>query len=144
MGLLFYITPVNFVDPTGQAPWLVLVALLFTPVGGTALQVATSVASYAGMAVASIWDKDIRNDMNAIRWNPFNPNESIVFDSNKVSFYKGVPVFRTSGSSGSFLGILLTESGFKGTSGHYWSLEDTLRYEWGHSIQQMIFGPIPY
>ena len=118
---------------------------MFTPVGGTVLQVATSILSYAGMAVVSIFDKDIRNDMNAIGWNPFNKDESIVAKSNKVSFYRGVPVFRTDdGSSSSFMYILLTKDGFEGTSGHYWSPEDILKHEWGHSIQQMTYGPIPY
>lgn len=86
--------------------------LLFTPIGGTVLQVATSTLSYAGMAVASIFDEDIRNDMNTIGWNPFNKDESVVVNSSNVSFYKGVSVFRTNGSSGSFLGILLTKNGF--------------------------------
>ena len=137
--------PVNKYDPTGHFPWLILAAvLLFTPVGGTALQAATSVLSYAGMAVASIFDKDIRNDMKSIGWNPFNKDENIVAKSNKVSFYRGVPVFKTSGSSVSFMCILLTKKGFKGTSGHYWSPEDILKHEWGHSIQQMTYGLIPY
>ena len=55
----------------------------------------TSVLSYAGMAFASIFDEDIRNDMNGIGWNPFNTDESATLNSSKVSFYKGVPVFRT-------------------------------------------------
>ena len=86
--------PVNRIDPTGRFSWLILAAvLLFTPVGGTALQTATSTISYAGMAITSIWDKDVRADMNSIGWNPFNDNESDVQNSRKVSFYKGVPVF---------------------------------------------------
>ena len=108
-----------YVDPDGHFPWLIHAALLFFPVGGVALQVASSTLSYAGMAVASIFDKDIRNDMKAIGWKPFNKDENIVAKSNKVSFYRGVPVFRTSGSSDSFMCILLTKNGFKGTSGHY-------------------------
>ena len=59
--------PVMNVDPTGRFSWLILAAvLLFTPVGGTALQIATSTISYAGMAITSIWDKDVRADMNSI------------------------------------------------------------------------------
>ena len=42
---------------------------------------ATSALSYAGMAVASIFDEDIRNDMNAIGWNPFNTDESARLNS---------------------------------------------------------------
>ena len=51
---------------------------LLTPLGGTAVQVVISTLSYVGMAVASIFDEDIRNDMNAIGWNPFNS------DANKI------------------------------------------------------------
>lgn len=125
--------PINKYDPTGNFPWLILaVALLFTPVGGTTLQIATSVLSYAGMAVASIFDEDIRNDMDAIGWNPFNTDESTTLNSNKVSFYKGVPVFRTAagGRSGSFGAIFLTKR----------SGVDTLRHERGHNWQLMMMG----
>ena len=97
--------PVMMVDPDGEFPWLILAAvLLFTPVGGTAAQVATSV-SYAGMAITSIWDEEVRADMNAIGWNPFNSNDDKVLNSSKVSFYKGAPVFRTpsGGRSGSLV-----------------------------------------
>lgn len=106
--------------------------MLFTPVGGTVAQVATSVVSYAGMAVASIFDEDIRNDMNAIGWNPFNTDESATLNSSKVSFYKGVPVFRTAagGRSGSFGAIFLTKG----------SGVDTLRHERGHNWQLMMMG----
>ena len=137
--------PVMYIDSTGHFPLIALAALLlFTPIGGLAVQATTSIVSYAGMAVASIWNEDIRADMNAIGWNPFNNNANAVANSNFVSFYKGVPVFRNDGSSGSFGVILLTRNGFKGSSGHYWSPEDILMHEWGHSVQQMTFGPIPY
>ena len=129
--------PVNKYDPTGHFPWLILAAvLLFTPVGETALQVATSTLSYVGMAVASIFDEDIRNDMNAIGWNPFNTDESATLNSSKVSFYKGVPVFRTAagGRSGSFGAIFLTKG----------SGVDTLRHERGHNWQLMMMGIANY
>ena len=131
-----YNNPVNMYDPTGHFPWLILAvvaaAVLFSPAGGTALQVVTSVLSYAGMAVASIFDEDIRNDMNAIGWNPFNTDESATLNSSKVSFYKGVPVFRTGagGRSGSFGAIFLTQG----------SGVDTLRHERGHNWQLMLMG----
>lgn len=32
--------------------------------------------------------------MYAIRWNPFNADESATLNSSEVSFYKGVPVFK--------------------------------------------------
>ena len=97
---------------------------------------ATSALSYAGMAVASIFDEDIRNDMNAIGWNPFNTDESATLNSSKVSFYKGVPVFRTAagGRSGSFGAIFSTKG----------SGVDTLRHERGHNWQLMMMGIANY
>ena len=128
--------PINKYDPTGHFPWLILAAvLLFTPVGGTALQVVASVLSYVGLAIASIFDEDIRNDMNAIGWNPFNTDESATLNSSKVSFYKGVPVFRTAGGrSGSFGAIFLTKD----------SGVDILRHERGHNWQLMMMGIANY
>jgi uncharacterized protein RhaS with RHS repeats len=129
--------PVMMVDPDGEFPWLILAAvLLFTPVGGIAAQVATSVVSYGGMAVASIWDEEVRADMNAIGWNPFNTSEDKVLNSSKVSFYKGAPVFRTpsGGRSGSFGAIFLTKG----------SGVDTLRHERGHNSQLMMMGIANY
>ena len=126
--------PIMYADPTGHFPWLILAAaiLLFTPVGGTVAQVATSALSYAGIWVASRFDEDIKNDMRAIGWNPFNTDESATLNSSKVSFYKGVPVFRTAagGRSGSFGAIFLTKG----------SGVDTLRHERGHNWQLMMMG----
>ena len=107
--------PVNMADPDGNSAvliGLIIVAiLLFTPVGETVFQVVTSTLSYIGIAIASIFDEDIRNDMNAIGWNPFNKNEYATLNSSKVSLYKGVPVFRTAagGRSGSFGAIFLAK-----------------------------------
>ena len=110
-------------------------ALLLTPIGGLAVQAATSLVSYAGMAVASVWDEDIRGDMNAIGWNPFNCDESAVIKSKMVSFYKGVPVFRTNMErSGSFCAIFLNSK-----------INTTvLKHEYGHNVQQMLMGPVKF
>ena len=131
--------PVNFTDSTGQFAVGIFLALaavfLFTPVGGVVAQTAVSAVSYVGMAIASIWDADIRADMNAIGWNPFNSSESAVLGSNKVSFYKGAPVFlKNGGRSGSFYAISLNKN----------RNADTLRHEWGHNVQAMIMGPGNY
>ena len=79
-----------FTDESGTIiGWLagVLAIFLFTPVGGIVTQVAVSSLSYVGMAVASIWDEDIRADMKAIGWDPFNSNGNLVLSSNKVALY---------------------------------------------------------
>ena len=122
-----------YADPTGHFPWLILAVLaLFTPVGGTVLQIITSILSYTGIAIAAIFDENIRNDMNAIEWNPFNADESATINSSKVSFYKGVPVFRKTlnDRSGSFVAIFLKKG--EGI--------DDLRHERGHNWQFMMMG----
>ena len=126
--------PVMYVDPMGTS-WLLAFAIvalfLFTPVGGVAAQVVATTTSYVGLAVASIWDEEIREDMNRISWNPFNSNAKAVFGSNKISFYKGMPVFlKDSGRSGSFFVISLNR----------YRDEDELRHERGHGWQAMMMG----
>ena len=139
-GLNLYVycgnNPVMGYDPSGCFPVAVVLlaiaaTLLFTPVGGIAAQVATSIVCYAGMALFSLWDTDIRADMNAIGWNPFNADESKVLNSNKVSFYKGMPVFlKNGGRSGSFYAISLDRN----------DSADDLRHERGHGWQAMMMG----
>ncbi len=131
-----YIDPYGNFILTAGAVSLVAALLLFTPLGGIAIQTTVSILSYAGMAVASIFSEEIRNDMDAINWNPFNTNEEAVINSQYVSFYKGVPVFRTAagGRSGSFGAIFLTQG----------SNTDTLRHERGHNWQLMMMGIANY
>ena len=132
--------PVNMADPEGNSAvliGLIIVAiLLFTPVGETVFQVVTSTLSYIGIAIASIFDEDIRNDMNAIGWNPFNKNEYATLNSSKVSLYKGVPAFRTAagGRSGSFGAIFLAKG----------SGIDSIHHERGHNWQLIMMGITNY
>ena len=93
--------PINKYDPTGHFPWLILALLLFTAIGGTLFQIATSVLCYAGMLIASLFDEQIKQDLENINYNPFNSSEIDVLDSQKVSFYKGVPVFKINNGKGS-------------------------------------------
>ena len=105
---------------------------------GAVAQACVSVLSYIGIAIASIFDEDIRSDMDAIGWNPFNTDESATLNSNKVSFYKFVPVFKFESeklSSFSFLGIFLNKKSMD---------ENVLRHEYGHNVQQMLLGPVKY
>ena len=112
--------PVMNVDPTGH---------------GAILQAIVSILSYIGIAIVSIWNEDVRNDMNAIGWNPFNSNAQAVLNSQSVSFYKGVPVFRTNmDRPGSFCIILLNEN----------ANINTVKHEWGHNMQMMTMGAINY
>ena len=134
-----YITPVMYLDPSGEFPigLLIIGVLLFTPVGGVVAQTAISALSYAGMSAVAVGDLIFNGgngawtDMNRIKWNPFSTDESAVFASNGISFYKGSPVFlKDSGRSGSFYFISLNR----------YSSYDTLRHEKGHSYQAMMMG----
>jgi len=121
--------PVMYTDITGNSPVL---GLLF--------QFAVSVLCYIGIAIVAIFDEEVREDMNDIGWNPFNSDENLVLDSEKVSFYKGIPTFRIGGDrSGTFGAIFLTnETNFRKNP------QDVLRHEFGHAIQQFFLGPIKY
>lgn len=111
------------------------------PNGGVLLQTSASALSYLGITITSIFYEDLRNDMNSINWNIFNENQSAVLSSKKVSFYKGVPVFRIGGTrAGSFLAIFLTD--YERNDSIY--NKNVINHELGHSIQQMIMGPINY
>jgi hypothetical protein len=110
---------------------------LVAPGGGFLTQLGFSTMMYGGFVVGSVFDEQIRTDMQNIGWNPFNSNEDLVINSKKVSFYKGMPTVWTNhsnGRSGSFLGIWLT-----GTN-----TADDIRHEWGHGIQQGIMGALRY
>lgn len=53
-------------------------------------QASYSLMMYGGFIMASSWDKQIKSDMDLIKWNPFNSNETAVLGSSKISFYKGI------------------------------------------------------
>ena len=137
--------PVMRVDPTGN--WWVTTLLILAAIYvglriaraaiGTTLQVVTALVSYLGMAIAAIFDEEVREDLDRIKWNPFNADEDTVLKSKKVSFYKGIPVFRADmgGRSGTFLIMLLDK---KETD------PNSVRHEAGHVPQQMILGPLVF
>ena len=93
--------------------FFIIVAIIFIlangSAGGIISQFAVSVGSYLGLCVGSVFSKQIRQDMSDINYNPFNTSEQKVINSTSVSFYKGVPIYRTDGlnRSGSFCAILL-------------------------------------
>ena len=110
-----------------------LPAAMFVPGGGILTQVGVSATMYGVYMVGSAFDSTIKEDMDRIHWNPFNSDETLVMRSEKVSFYKGTPVFRINGSrSGSFFAIGLR----KGAS------VNDLKHEWGHGPAYWIVGPL--
>ena len=137
--------PVMRVDPTGNWWLTTLLILASIYVGlriaraaiGTTLQIAASLVSYIGMAISAMFDEEVKEDLDRIKWNPFNADENTVLKSKKVSFYKGIPVFRADmgGRSGTFLIMLLDK---KETD------PNSVRHEAGHVPQQMILGPLVF
>jgi len=127
--------PIMLIDPSGE-----LGILFWLAVSGIIYCIGTSVGGYATAAVMSIWDKDVRSDMNAIGWNPFNSDESKVANSNKVSFYKGQFVVRTNfaftGHRSFSFGIMFLEKNVKDTPYG----RDVIKHEWGHFVQLSILG----
>ena len=103
---------------------------------GIPAQLGITSLSYLGIALSSVFDENIKNDMNMINWNIYNTNEDCVVNAKKVSFYKGVPVFKFNHNrAGSFLAIFMTKGKETIT---------TLRHEYGHNIQQLLLGPVKY
>ena len=134
--------PVMNYDPTGHLLLELLTGLLVTAlvfptkeIGGIATQALASIGGYAYMLVSSIFDKDIRDDMLAIGFNPFNADASSVISSKKVSFYKGIPVFRTNNDRSGFFGAIFLRQN---------QGEDDLNHEYGHAFQQLYLGPLGY
>ena len=117
---------------------------LLVPGGGFLLQAGFSTMMYGAFMVGSVFDSQIQTDMDAIGWNPFNSDTSMLTtlpaeipDTRKVSFYKGMPVVwsnHSNGRSGSFLGIWLTGD----------NDSNDIKHEWGHGVQQGIMGPLKY
>ena len=106
--------------------------LLFSPLGGIVFQLAVSVGCYVGFCAASIFDEEIRSDMEAINWNPFNEIEKSALNASKVSFYKGAPVLRTSVMEGSMsLGLIFLDKDHGNA---------VLKHERGHNTQLMSMG----
>ena len=116
------------------------VATISNALSGFITQVGFSTMMYGGFMLASSWDKQIYKDMCAIGWNPFNSNaETAVESGRKVSFYKGMPVVHNAGVNGrsfSFGAIWLDKSDAGDVN--------TLKHEWGHTVQQMLMGPALY
>ncbi len=129
-----YITPVMYLDPSGEFPILLLLAL-----SGVILCASASAGGYVAAVVMSIWDEEVRQDLIYIGWNPFNSDETLVTNSLKMSFYKGQLVVRvdfdfTKHRSFS-MGAMFLEKG---------ESTITVKHEWGHFIQLAIVGVPKY
>ena len=118
----------------GAALTIITSPLANVPVLSIIPQFTFSMTMYGGFVAASAFSDTIYADMSRIHWNPFNSDTSLVGKSGKVSFYKGVPVFRHNffGSSASIFGMIFLHR----TDGD----EYTIRHEWGHIAQAILMG----
>ena len=109
-------------------------SLAFIPRLSAVHQFTFSMAMYGGLVAASAFSDTIYEDMSRIHWNPFNSNADLVGKSDRVSFYKGVPVFRHNffDSSASIFGMIFLHR----IDGD----EYTIRHEWGHIVQSILMG----
>ena len=115
--------------------------VIMSPIVGCILKLLFSAVCYTGASIWSLWDAEVKQDMENVEWNIFNKDEGKVVASKKVSMYKGVMVFRIPGNrAGSFLGIFLTEHQRTVTAKSI----STVQHEYGHNIQQLLVGPINY
>lgn len=128
--------------------------MLFTSVGGIALQIAASTVCYIGMAVWALGDlifnggEGAWNDMNLIGWNPFNNSAENALKANKFSWFSGVPVFMSTKMPTTGLGVVvfmnkkdfLSDAGVKDGG---WFLR-WIPHEFGHVVQQWLMGPVKW
>ena len=111
--------------------------LCLLPGFGSLLIAEISLITYGGFIMASSWDPLIQQDMEKIRWNPFNSNPNMS-NINKVSFYKGQAVVLQNfvNSSFSFGIMFLHTSQYKN--------QTVVKHEWGHFAQMLMLGPTIY
>ncbi len=153
--------PVMYKDSTGCYSFLDFLTVVGRFIGGVAISVASGVATinlaplflipgaaaiplfttnmmmYGAMVASSSLSSTIKSDMELINWNPFNNNESIVIESQNVSFYKGVMVIRygdadTRVYGGFSFGIIGIKRGT--------TRIDIVSHEYGHHKQQQLIG----
>ena len=106
---------------------------LASPVAPAVTEFGLTVGMYGAFTVGSVFDSQIKADIDAIGWNPYNKDPALVDPSSttaKVSFYKGVPIIRTNSRSGTF-GIMFLEHATD---------EATVKHEFGHIPQLMMLG----
>lgn len=122
----------------GVALTIITVPLAVVPGLAIIPQFTFSMTMYGGFVAASAFSDTIYADMSRIHWNPFNSNTSLVGKYGKVSFYRGVPVFRhnISDFSVSVFGMIFLHR--KDGS------ENILRHEWGHIAQAILMGQRQY
>ncbi len=111
-------------------------ASFFMPILGTiGFEAGLSLFTYGVGLVGSVFNGQIEKDMIAIGWNPFNSDANAVVGSGIMSFYKGVPIFRTNNSRSGTFGIMLLASG---------ETENVVKHEFGHVPQLLLLGPVKF
>ncbi len=109
---------------------------LISPLHTVFSEIGLSLTFYGAGLIGSVFNSQIYSDMSAIGWNPFNSNVDAVMGSNILSFYKGVPIFRTpkNSRSGTFGIMLLARNEEDGA----------VQHEFGHVPQLLLLGTVKF
>ncbi len=126
--------PITNVDPSG--------CIFSSFFSGLVTLFTASTSMYLLYLVGAIFDRGIRADMDRINGNPFNTDIDAVLSSTAISFYKGVPVFRTYYERSGSFGIIFLQKDFGNASPEV--KRDYVRHEWGHIPQLGTLGPLAY
>ena len=121
--------PINREDPSGLYIQMISPedAIRILGLVGDGFAAITAPARQFGTAIG----QDIVN------FNLSNTDEQKVLDSNYFSFYKGIPVFRFSGDRSASFGMMFISNSTKVDA-------DTVKHEWGHTIQMRYTGVLNY
>ena len=117
----------------------ILLLILLTPIGGLLFQLLITINIYLLYSFISLLNNDIKKDLKRIGYNPFDLSVSSIDDFNTITFYKGIPIFKTNRKrSGSFCFIIL----YRNISNT--DFKHVLLHEYGHIFQQLLLGPLKY
>ena len=122
--------PINRTDKTGHGA------------SGLIMQGAALYYSYVYALIASRFNEDIRSDMAAIGWNPFNSDVASVLEAQKMSFYKGAVVIKVYKDTPEAYGIGLSFGAL--FIGGELADGNALNHEYGHFLQLQAIGLLRY
>ena len=123
--------PVNLSDPSGCSgesfwDWINTIFGLLNPVSS-----AVAIGGIIGAAIGGRWD-DVVSDYNNGCLNPFNQSEDVALMTKVVGFYKGSTIIKQD--------LIGTCSAFGTIWANAFSDPNTVKHEYGHSIQERILG----
>ncbi len=123
--------PIINIDPNGNSfwDWVNTIIGFLNP-----LSTITAIGSILVAAISGRWS-DVVDDWNNGRLNPFNQDINVAHNPKVLSFYKGSTIINVGNGYSAFT-----------IAGTVWAQNgiglDTLRHEYGHTVQEKILGPL--